>query len=310
MDTERKKAASALLLIFLVAPVAGALVAPALYRFLVSIAEAHADATFWQWLADKLIFHRVVSRCVMIAVLFALYPAFRLSGIRNAAIIGLTGDRRKWKLMAMGAGLGIVSMLVFYIPGLLLHAFDWKPTDASFHQQLGEILLSTGGCLLIGVIEEIFFRGFLHNLLKRTLGCAVALLIGAAVYALIHFMKPSNPEQLETWYAGLRMLPRLFDRAGSSFVQQSLTLFGTGIVLTLLFEYTKSLYVSIGLHAGWVWVLMMFDQFTNNNCSLCGLYGRSEWISKSWMGIIAASVFVVFTILSKSRWNTQALEDI
>jgi len=309
MTIEKKKAAGALLLIFLAAPIVGALLAPPLYRLLISAAQEHGNAEFWNWLSEKLTFHRIVSRCVMVTALLSLYPVYRLSGIRSAASIGLTRDDRKWKLMALGAGMGIASMFLFYIPGLLLHVFDWKPQEAPFYEVAGEVLIATLGCFLIGIIEEIFFRGFLNSLLGKVMRFTAVLLIGSAVYALIHFMKPSDPPDIDTWHAGLRTLPLLFDRVGSFFVQQALTLFGIGIVMTLVFHYTKSLYVLFGLHGGRVWVLMMFRQFTDNNRSLFWLYGRSEWISKSWMGIIAVGAMIIVVLITQAWWKNLARED-
>jgi len=310
MTNETKRTAGALLLIFFAPPIIGALAAPPVYQLLVSAIQTHGHTGFWGWLSEKLSFHRVLWRCVMICVMLSLYPAFRISNIRRAADIGLTADERKWKLLTMGAGLGITSMTLFYLPGVLLHVFDWKIQDDPYYAVASELLISTIGCFLIGVIEEIFFRGFLNTLLLRLLRFTGMLLVGSAIYALTHFIKPSDPPDINTWHAGLRTFPLIFDRTGSFFVQQALTLFGIGIALTLLFHYTKSLYMLMGLHSGWVWIQMMFNQFTENNRSLFWLYGRSEWISKSWMGVIAAGTMVLFILSTQKYWKEFAREAV
>jgi uncharacterized protein len=47
------------------------------------------------------------------------------------------------------------------------------------------------GGLLIGVLEETFFRGALYTAIRRRDGVASAVVWTAFLYMLVHFMKPS-----------------------------------------------------------------------------------------------------------------------
>jgi membrane protease YdiL (CAAX protease family) len=78
-----------------------------------------------------------------------------------------------------------------------------------------------GAGLLAPVAEELFFRGFLYTALRQRLGIAAAATISSLVFAVGHI-----------------------DALGvvaASFIM--------GIALALVYEYTRSLWVAIAIHA-------------------------------------------------------------
>ena len=295
MKTDRFYPLYSLLLLFLVAPVLAALAAPWIYQGLQSFAAEGSvlDAPF----------HRVTSRIVLVTVALLLYPAYKLSGIRSKAACGLTGSPDRFKLVRLGLGLGIGSMLIVYLLGVALGVFVWDTGDKSSSYLVRKTLQALVGGLAIGIFEEILFRGFIHAALRKSLGTVAAVILGSFFFSIVHFMRPVNPEVINQWNSGFLLMGNLFARAGDSFLQEASTLFCMGLVLSVLCQWTKSVYIAIGLHAGWVWVMMLFRIFTDNQNNLVWLYGTNEWVSKAWMGPILSLIFLGAIWLTRTYWK-------
>lgn len=77
-------------------------------------------------------------------------------------------------------------------------------------------------CVLAPVIEEVLMRGVVLGGLKNTYGCAAALLISAALFALLHFN-----------------------------MVQTLSAFVCGIILGLLYYKTNSIFCCMIAHSGY-----------------------------------------------------------
>ncbi|MBI9021209.1 MAG: CPBP family intramembrane metalloprotease [Verrucomicrobia bacterium] len=294
MNKDRLKPLFALLLIFIAAPLLAALVSPWVYQFLQSFAaeDSLLDAPF----------HRVTSRIVLLAVALLLVPAYKLSGFKGRDHWGLCKSSSRWKLIGLGLGLGIVSMLIVYLLGTALGVFVWDTRGKGAAYLVRKVIQVIAGGLFIGFFEEILFRGFIQNALKKSLGVIAAVLIGSFFFSIVHFMRPTDPEVVNQWNSGLMLFQNLFGRAGDSFAQEASTLFCMGLVLAMLSHWMKSVYVAIGLHAGWVWVMMFFRLFTQNQRNMVWLYGTSDWVSRAWIGPILALIVLAAVVLTRKKW--------
>jgi len=76
--------------------------------------------------------------------------------------------------------------------------------------------------------EEIVFRGVVYRRLEERLGTAIALLVSAAVFGLVH--------------AG---------NTGANWVSTLAIALESGVLLALAYAATRSLWLPIGLHFGW-----------------------------------------------------------
>jgi len=222
--------------------------------------------------------------------------------MKGRADWGLVKCSNRRRQIWLGLGLGIVSMLIVYLLGTLLGVFVWdtrgKP-GIYIARKIIQILL---GGLFIGFFEEILFRGFIQNALKKSLGVILAVLLGSFFFSIVHFMRPIDPETMNQWNSGFLLFGNLFARAGDAFLQEACTLFCMGAVLATLSYWIKSVYVAIGLHAGWVWVMMFFRLFTENQENLVWLYGTNDWVSKAWMGPSMALFVLVAVALTRKKW--------
>ncbi len=301
-----------LLLIFISAPLLAALSAPWVYMAIQSraaevmqwVQESKIAGThlFWADIANSIFtspFRRVNDRLVLLLVLGLLIPAYRMSGLRGRADFGIP-KRADWaRLFGTGLVVAVASMLLVYLIGLFAGVYGAVEVGGDIVSQLLKIVI---GMLLIGVIEEILFRGFILTALRKSLGPVTAVLLSSALFAAVHFIKPAEPEITDRWYSGFLLFSNLFAEASDTFWPEVCTLFCMGTVLATLSYWTRSVYITIGLHAGWVWIMMLFRLFTENQGRLVWLYGPGEWISKGWVGPIMALAVWAVVFATRKKW--------
>jgi len=110
--------------------------------------------------------------------------------------------------------------------------------------------------IVIAIIEEGFFRAFILGGMKGDFGNRVALILSAAIYAVAHLVR-SPVHFYVTGYqpaAGLITLAHSIDQFANPTIAipTLIGLFLLGIVLGEAFILTGSVYLSIGLHSGFV----------------------------------------------------------
>ena len=219
--------------------------------------------------------------------------------MRGRADFGIP-KRSDWaRLFGFGLIVAAASMLLVYLIGLFVGVYGPAGLDSGVAGDLLKIII---GMLLIGVIEEILFRGYILNAIRKSLGPVAAVLLSSALFAVVHFIKPAEPETVDHWYSGLQLVGHLFAKAGDTFWPEVCTLFCMGTVLATLSYWTRSVYLAIGLHAGWVWIMMLFRLFTENQGKLVWLYGPGEWISKGWVGPIMALAVWAVVFATRKKW--------
>ena len=149
--------------------------------------------------------------------------------------------------------------------------------------------------LLVGFIEEMFFRGAVYGAIARRHSIARAIVFSSLLYALLHFPKPLpvSPEEVG-WASGVLSLGQGFlafsDPMG--IVDSFLALFTAGLLLALVRRYSGHLAYCIGLHAGWVTVIKLAKHFTDRNpdsslAYLVGGYdGITGYLAAAWLGVL------------------------
>jgi uncharacterized protein len=126
--------------------------------------------------------------------------------------------------------------------------------------------------IMIAFIEEAFFRAFLLGGMKGDFGNRVALIASAAIYAIAHLVR-SPARFYVTGYeptAGLLTLAHSVDQFmdPSIAIPTLIGLFLLGIVLGEAFILTGSVYLSIGLHSGFVLGAKMWPKVIVNRTAI------------------------------------------
>ncbi len=118
---------------------------------------------------------------------------------------------------------------------------------------------------LIGVMEEIFFRGFLLQSFMENMSVPMAVFVCSLIYSVLHFFRAdvfvSTGFQPFVGFVTMAQFfkPLFFDLA--KHLPEIIGLFLVGVVLSYAFIKTKSLYLSIGLHTGMVFMVKADTMF-------------------------------------------------
>lgn len=272
--------ASALILYLAAAMAMAATVAPPAYW---------AVEAVWPELAP---FRRVFNRCLLVAAL-ALLPL--LAAHWKACSPGRLGWRGHPAHVLWGLGIGVFSMVLLGAEGLRTGLLEWEP-HLTFPKALGYV--ATAG--LVAVIEETLFRGLLFNALRDALRprqLAVWAIALSGVFALAHFIKARDPGGAIGWLSGWSTLAGAFGHAVDSFdLMKWLCLWAMGLTLCAAVWKTGSLWLAVGLHAGWVLVIKLTDKLTQAHGELTGIWmgERPEFglASLLMLVLLGAAIFI------------------
>lgn len=156
----------------------------------------------------------------------------------------------------------------FLLAGSLLALMNWlflltgwfafdRPVDL-----FPAMLRAFAAAILLGFVLEWLFRGMLLGVLLRSLRPGLAITAVSLVYACLHFLlpgeqlQPADPGEAD---AGFRYVNSIALHA-SAFMGDTLgffTLLFSGLILAYARYRTASLSLSIGLQAGWLFVLFL-----------------------------------------------------
>jgi membrane protease YdiL (CAAX protease family) len=236
------------ILVYLVSVLAaGGLVAPWVFWG----GQALAAAGITDWLA-KFPFHRVLSRSVQVSALVLLWPALIWIGLRRVKDLGLQRNPSAGRDLVAGLVLavGIVALLAACY--VLAGWFVLRP-DPEW-SKLGRIVLTA---IAVGGIEELIFRGVILGLCLWSLRPTAAIAVSSLLFAVLHFLKPARSSlqagEVHAWSGWTELLnftaawPEPGVLAGGM-----VSLFVAGWILGSATVKTHSLWLPIGLHAGWV----------------------------------------------------------
>ncbi len=227
-----------------------------LYLLLVLLTAALMAPWLYQALGETITypFHRYVNRSYLIAALLWLPLLLFLLKIKSARILGLKLDppHRLWFHLLFALVIAVLTTAASITLHILL---GWHLPNS----QLFTLKILTAGllpALLIAPIEEILFRGVAQYAFSRYFSPLLACIFTAVFFALLHFIKVS-PWPSEKPITALSGIQALYDAASQAFVisftqPRGFGLLIAGLCLSWLRYQSDSLWLPIGLHAGWI----------------------------------------------------------
>jgi CAAX protease family protein len=242
------------LLVYLLATVLlGALLAPPLFwaaQWLV----AHGWLTFLARFDFETFFHRAL----LIAAVILLWPIARSLSVRSPTDLQLERNSHWRRDLLTGfissavpllcCGLVLLATPIFS----LRHAIDWPAVGKA-----------VAAAAVVPLIEEAFFRGLILGILLKTGRRYLSIFLTSALYSIVHFLKaPEHTSTVVAWTSGFNSIANAFVQfadpvlVGAGFT----TLFLIGWILADTRLQTRSLWMPIGLHGGWILTAGAFNK--------------------------------------------------
>ncbi len=238
----------------------------------------------------------LVLSVVLTPILYDLMPSFKFGRIFNRVVMILTlvavalfvkikketfaAYKMDWQKQSLvfflkGFGIAIVTLLIFSAVSLLGVNSQIALRDLPYLEWARKLVGCFLAAVLIGTIEEFFFRGFVFTGLRDKLfrgGTALAMIATSLFYSSLHFVSVKKPEISTS--PGIADSLKLVLAPIQSFAEwQSVWpafvgLFLFGLALNFALTRSRSLWTSIGLHAGCVFFIKsagLFMRFSNDN---------------------------------------------
>jgi len=205
-------------------------------------------------------FHRVADRLgmVTVAVGFLLVAGRLRLADRQSLGYGLPA-RQFLREAGMAFGIGVVLMGIIVAIMLALHLRLLRP-GVALNAAVFARLAAQGLARAIGVVlvEETFLRGAMWTGIQRESGALAATVLTSLIYALSHFVSSYHvpPDQI-SWHSGIDMLAGSFGAFARPWdiADAYICLFAVGVVLATVRMRTGNIAASMGLHAGFIWVI-------------------------------------------------------
>jgi membrane protease YdiL (CAAX protease family) len=275
------KDAARLLAYFAATILFGALAAPLLFwtgQSLASHGIFPALATFR--------FESYFHRALILSALMFLWPFLRWLEIKKPRDLGLSTNRHWLRDLGVGFFVAVLPVVVCELVLVRCGIYSLRP---SLSWSAWARIVST--TVAVPFIEEPFFRGLILGILLRALRPWPATFASAGVFSIVHFLKA--PEQTTTavqWNSGFISLAHSFDQFGEPMLVLAgfTTLFVIGLVLAYTRLQTRSLWLPIGLHSGWILASMAFGKLTHQEVEAL------PWLGKSLLvGLVPLAVCLI-----------------
>ncbi|HZR78461.1 MAG TPA: CPBP family intramembrane glutamic endopeptidase, partial [Chthoniobacterales bacterium] len=244
----------------------GALLAPPIF-WLAQFLATRGVFSFLSRYDFETFFHRAL----LVAAVLLAWPLARSIEIRRLSDLQLAPNPNRRRDLLAGI---LLSALPLILCGVVLLASPMFSLRAVINwTAVGRILLAA---LFVPLIEEAFFRGLVLGALLKTGRQFLAICLTSILYSIVHFLKaPEHTSTDVTWTSGFNSIAHAFAQFGDPVLVGAgfTTLFLIGWILAEARLLTRSLWLSIGLHAGWIFTAGVFNKIA-----------LRQWILLPWMG--------------------------
>src|ERR1700751_2112431 len=257
-------------------------------------------------------FHRIGGRVGMLALLLGFLALARHLGLADRVSLGYGAPRRKFlKEMGIGVTLGVASMLA--VGGIMvsLGMLEWRPRPPSATGVLAKLTLATAlSGFAVAFIEETFLRGAMHTAIERESGTRAAVLLTAVLYAATHFFASYHIAAGEVSpHSGVDLLEGTLHAFAHplGIADAFLALFAVGVVLGLVRAASGNIAACIGLHAGWVWIMLLTHALARPRAGaplgflLSRFDGFVGWLVLAWTLLLALPLWRFYVARGAGR---------
>lgn len=270
-----KSGAGALVIHLTGSILAAALLSPWLFRsgkWLAAKAATHDYPGAIEWLAaacgrsdfDRF-FNRALILCALLLIPLLIWRLRKIPANESAADLRLQPLRpAARKGLHLAVGIVLAGGLLWALGELLQSAGAFTAKNNRHISQLFSSALMPA--FFASVIEEVIFRGLILGLWLRALPVARAILGCSLLFAVLHFLKPPDNWAEPDGGSPLAGFHLLAATTGHwldplFFFSEFLALFLIGLILATVRVRTRSLWLPIGLHGGWILAFKGFNLF-------------------------------------------------
>lgn len=160
--------------------------------------------------------------------------------------------RRRWIHFCLG--LLLTFLTVMAVLPIEVWSGRFVAVDRSVGYFLGKLPKVLLGGVIVSVLEELFFRVILLRKLAERMSFVFAAILSSALYAFVHFISPSKSYAYDSFQllGGFEYFAVLLSRfLFWEIYPQMFGLFLVGLILCFAIQRSNSIYLCIGMHAGW-----------------------------------------------------------
>lgn len=213
-------------------------------------------------------FQKIFQRVVMIFSIAAALIFVRIQK-ETWVLYGMDWRKDSLSLLCKGVSIALTTLIVYTLVEALFGNVRWSPRDYAWHKWIYKMVSCLGTAVVVGPLEEFFFRGFIFQSVRKKIfhGAVMPAMIATSLfYSSIHFINlrrvsvGSDPNFGDSLRLIAAPIQSFADWQGVWPAAIGLFLFG--MVLNYAAVRSKSLYPSIGLHAGCVLFVRVVGYFT------------------------------------------------
>jgi len=242
-------------------------------------------------------FHRIGERIGMLAFLAGFLLVARRLRLADRASLGFGAPRSIFlRELSVGLALGTITMAGVAASMAALGLLDFRQAAGYGEGALAALIakrLASG--LAVALIEETALRGAMFAGIQRESGTTAAIVLTSIVYSFTHFLGSFHipAAQVSAW-SGVALLHgtlQSFDHP-LGIADAFLCLTAVGAVLALVRSITGNIAAGMGLHAGWVWVMLVVHGLSQpNRASPLGFLlsrhdGFTGWLVLGWTVVL------------------------
>ena len=235
-------------------------------------------------------FESFFHRALLLGALLFLWPFLRWLRVNNARDLGLARNPSWLRDLAVGFVISALPVLCCEI--VLVQSGVYSLRDSWTWEAIGKVTLTAA---VVPLIEESLFRGLFLGVLLRGMSARPAIVLSAAIFSIIHFLKaPDQTTTVVKWSSGFVSLAHSLHQFGEPMLVLAgfTTLFIIGLILADARISTRSLWLPIGLHAGWILASAVFAKVARRE--LLAL----PWLGKNMLiGLVPLAVCLVSWVL-------------
>lgn len=235
------------------------------------------------WRPDQVLIPK--QKLILLLSLYLLSPIVLCWKIRvedlSFASLGLSLQPNTLLSILLGLLFSLLSLIVIFVVESIFNLISWQWSHSK--QLLALFVPILALSLLISIIEESIFRGYIFSTLLTDYHGWIAAAISSLIFSLLHLVW----DRKETWL----QIPGLW--------LMGMILVGARII------NNGSLGLAIGLHAGWIWGLTCID-----SAQLLTYRQKNSWLTgfnqQPLAGIAGISCLILtgFMLwLTSSRFN-------